>query len=98
MRKEDNSSTLRDHLDLDPCAAWKCRDLDRRSSGKIFCEVLSINSVDDLEVGEVDQKNSRLDNVAKSKTRRAQHLADIVQHLTCLEFDSAGHQRSGLRI
>ncbi len=85
-----NSRALeRDRVDLDPRLAWQRRHLNGRACRIWRPEMLSIDSVHNLELAKIDHEDGRLDDVYEIQSGRRQHFAEILQHPTRLEFDPA---------
>src|ERR1700735_1605111 len=94
-----NSRALEsDRIDLDPRLAWQRRHLNRRARRKWRAEMLSVDSVHNLELAKIDHEDGRLDDVDEIQSRRRQHLAEILQHATRFEFDSAFDDRARRRV
>ena len=61
-------------------------------------EMLSVDSVHNLELTKIDHEDGRLDDVDEIQSRRRQHFAEILQHAARLEFDPAFDDRARRRV
>src|SRR5436305_15218999 len=88
----------RDRVDLDARIARKPRNLDGRARRIRLIEVFAVDAIHSFEVGEIGEKDCRPDNVAERQAGCLKYRAEILQHATRLEFDSAEDQRTALGI
>jgi hypothetical protein len=71
------------------------RDLDRLTRGRVLHERLPIDRVHGREVAHALQKDGRLHDVRKARSRRRQHRGDVPHRLARLGLDAALDERPG---
>jgi hypothetical protein len=70
----------RDGFDFHACAFWERRHLDRGARRRLFSEIGGVNVIHSLEIGEVGQKDGRLNHMLKTQSFGFENSLKIIKN------------------